>query len=717
MSEAKQGIERAARCIAVALIVAGLGAEAFAGPPPVHGGSGITLAAPPATATETVTDAMSSHAVEDPYRWLEDQKAPRTRAWIDAENRYTASYFNQLTTLPSIEADLTKLQRIDTYTVPRVAGGKYFFEKRLAAENQASIDMRAGWTGADTRLVDATALSKDQNSSVQIDDVSADGRLLVYGVRQGGADEAAHYVIDTVTKTLLPDTLALGRYSGIALAPDGHGLYYALFSHQGTMVRFHPFGKDPAGDMAIFGGQYRGEALGEMALIGVEVTDDGHWLMVTIARGVPATREDILVKDLRRPTSEFIPLVYGLEAHTRAEEVRDRFFVQTDFKAPNARIVEAVPGAQPDSWKTVVPEGHDVIDSFSIAGTKLFVGTLHDVKTETAIYTLEGAPAGRIRYPGPGTGSGVYGRADGTEAFYTFQSFVQPPTIFRYNVAAAATDTFFAPQVPFDSARYEVRQVFYTSKDGTRVPMFIAGKKGLKQDGTARLLMTGYGGFDLPMLSTWNPAYAWWMEQGGYFAQPNLRGGNEYGEPWHKAAMFGKKQNVFDDWFAAAQYLVDQHYTSPAHFAIRGRSNGGLLMGASITQRPDLFGAIWCGYPLLDMLRYQHFEFGPLWTTEYGDADKASDYPYLAAYSPYQHVTPGTHYPAILFFTGDSDTRVDPLHARKMTARVQAANGADRPVLLHYSLTGGHSAGVSLAQLVEDEADELGFLWNETGQR
>jgi prolyl oligopeptidase len=262
-----------------------------------------------------------------------------------------------------------------------------------------------------------------------------------------------------------------------------------------------------------------------------------------------------------------------------------------------------------------------------------------------------------------------------------------------------------------------VKQVFYPSKDGTKVPMFIAGKKGLKRDGNERLLMTGYGGFALSETPVWNPEYAWWMQQGGWFALPNLRGGNEYGEVWHKAAMFEKKQNVFDDWFAAAEYLIANKYTTPERFAIRGRSNGGLLMGASITQRPDLFGAIWCGYPLLDMLRYQMFEMGRTWTTEYGSAENAKDYPYILKYSPYQNVKAGTRYPAIFFFTGDGDTRVDPMNARKMTPLMQTSTSSGRPILLHYSLKGGHSAGVSQTQLVQDYADEMSFLWTETGTK
>jgi len=276
-------------------------------------------------------------------------------------------------------------------------------------------------------------------------------------------------------------------------------------------------------------------------------------------------------------------------------------------------------------------------------------------------------------------------------------------------------DIFFQPKIPFTSSDYELKQVFYESKDGTRIPMFIAGKKGLKQDGTERLLMTGYGGFQVSLTPEWNPSYAWWMQEGGWFAMPNLRGGEEYGEHWHEEAMFEKKQNVFDDWFAAAQYLIENKYTSPQHFAIRGRSNGGLLMGASITQHPELFSAVWCGYPLLDMLRYQKFLVGRYWTTEYGSSDNEKQFPYLLKYSPYQNVKAGTPYPAIMFFTGDNDTRVDPLHARKMTPLVQAASSSGRPVLLHYSVSGGHSAGVSVDQHVQDDADELTFLWTETG--
>ncbi len=680
----------------------------------IHGANGITLPPPPVAAIHTVTDDYNGTKIEDNYRWLEDAKSPATRAWIDEENKYTQEYLSHVAIRPEIVQRMTQLQRIDEYSAPSLHGDKYFFSKRLADENQSSIYVRIGWKGEDQRLIDATKLSADQNTSVGIYDISSDGSTLVYGVRQGGADEASLHIFDVASRKDLADTLPSARYFGASLSPDKKGLYYARFEHSGTTVFFHKLGDDPGKDEKIFGGEYRGEKLGELALISAYVTDDNHYLVITIAHGVPATRDDVLIKDLRKPGSELAPLVYGVEAHTSMSEANDRFFLMTDYQAANGRIAEVTPGAAAAQWKTLVPAGNDVIDSFSIVGGKLFVSRLHDVKTETTIYSLDGKKIGDLTYPGIGSGTVVFGRPDQSEGFYIFQSFIRPPTIYRYDTQSGKSDVFAAPKIPFDSSKYEVAQVFFNSKDGTRVPMFIAGKKGLARDGKARLLMTGYGGFQVPITPDWNPDYAWWMEQGGFFAVPNLRGGNEYGEAWHKAGMFEHKQNVFDDWFGAAEYLIKNNYTSPEHFAITGRSNGGLLMGAAMTQRPDLFGAIWCGYPLLDMLRYQNFEFGRLWTTEYGNAENAKDFPYLVKYSPYQNVKPGTKYPAIMFFTGDSDTRVDPLHARKMTALMQASSGSDRPILLHYSLKGGHSSGVSISQLVEDQADQLSFLWNET---
>jgi prolyl oligopeptidase len=474
-------------------------------------------------------------------------------------------------------------------------------------------------------------------------------------------------------------------------------------------------------DTEVFGGTYRDETLGPLDLVGCRVSENGHWLIVTVSHGVPATREDILLKDLRKPGAAFEPLVYGVDSRFELHMSGDRMFVSTDFNAPNGRVLRASFGdASTKSWPVVIPEGTSPIRAVSIVDGVMFVGRLADVKTETKIYSLHGKEIGEIKYPTIGSGSVVFGREKSDLGFYTFSSFTVPPTIYSYNVATGESLVWSRTKAPFDSSQYEVRQVFYKSKDGTRVPMFIAGRKGLAMDGSAPLLMTGYGGFDISETPAFDPKYVWWMEQGGFFALPNLRGGGEYGETWHKAGMFEHKQNVFDDWFAAAEYLIANKYTTRNRLAITGRSNGGLLMGASMTQRPDLYGAILCGYPLLDMSRYQRFLVGRWWTTEYGSAENPEQAAYILKYSPYQNIRQGVQYPAIMFLSGDSDTRVAPLHARKMAAAMQATVMAEpeserRPVLLHYDTRAGHSAGVSVQQAIHDTADELTFLWNETG--
>jgi prolyl oligopeptidase len=690
----------------------------------VQGKDGITLSNPPAVKTAPVVDEYQSSdpnvptKVTDPYRWLEDAHSPETRAYIAAQNAYTAQYFSQVKMLPATVEQMAKLLKTDFVGVPTRRGDHYFFSKRLADENQASIYVRTGLHGADEKLIDATKLSADQNSSVNTLNLTEDGSLMAYGVRVGGADEVEVHFLDIASRKETGDTLPRARYYGVNIAPDKAGVYYSkLFAGEGTRAFYHKFGTPVESDAMILGKEYRGEKLGEIDGVGVRATANGHYLVFNIGRGVPATREDILIKDLRVKDSPIVPLVYGINNRFSEFNVDDTFYVRTDYKAPNGRILKVVLGKSPDEWPVIIPEGKDVLESVNVVGGKMYVLRLKNVTSELTIYSLEGKAVGHIDFPGIGAGSTLSGRSVDPDGFYTFQSIITPPTIFHYDTKTGKSDVFYSDKVPFDSTQYEVKQIFYTSKDGTKVPMFIAGKKGLKRDGSERLLMTGYGGFALSETPVWNPEYAWWMQQGGWFALPNLRGGDEYGEAWHKAAMFENKQNVFDDWFAAAEYLIANKYTSAEQFAIRGRSNGGLLMGASMTQRPDLFGAIWCGYPLLDMLRYQMFEMGRTWTTEYGSAENAKDYPYILKYSPYQNVKAGTKYPAIFFFTGDGDTRVDPMNARKMTPLMQSATSSGRPILLHYSLKGGHSAGVSQTQLVQDYADEMAFLWTETGTK
>ena len=683
-------------------------------PVPIHGGNGISLPAPPPSDTKPATDSVGGTTIADPFRWLEDAHSPETRAWIDRQMQYTDSYLAQVKVRPEIVKRLTELVRVESFSIPRERRGKYFFEKRLAEENQASIYVREGLSGADERLIDATKLSADQNTSVHIDDISEDGGLLVYGIREGGADEQTVHILDVKTRREFNDVLPEARYFGISLAPDLHGLYYGKFLPQGTVVYYHPFGKPADADAKIFGGSFNGEIFGPMELIFAEVTDNRRYLLISVNHGVPPKRVDIYVKDLRKPDAPIVPVVHGIDNRFTAVNYGDDLYVLTDYQAENYRVVKiAIHDPAPEHWKTIVPEGKDVISEISIVGGKLFATGLHDVVTETRIFTRDGQPAGTIRYPALGSASVITGREDSNEGFFSFESFNIPPMIFRYDVASGKQTVFAKPNVPFASDRYEVKQVFYNSKDGTRVPMFIAAKKGLPRDGSAAALMFAYGGFNVSLVPHWDPEYAWWMEQGGFYAQPNLRGGGEYGEAWHKAGMFEHKQNVFDDFFGAAEYLIANHYTTPARFAIRGRSNGGLLMGVAMTQHPELFGAIWCGYPLLDMLRFQNFLVGRWWTAEYGSADNPQQFVYLRKYSPYHNVKPGAKYPAIMFNTGDSDTRVDPLHARKMTALMQTEARSDRPILLHYQTKAGHSSGVSMQQLVNDTADELSFLWNE----
>ena len=683
--------------------------------PAIHGRHGIALPPYPAVRQAPVTDSYFGDKVTDDYRWLEDDNSPETGKFIADENAYTQRYMNQARIRQQIVNDLEPLQDVSHWTIPMQRDDDYFFEKRLAGEDQAAIYVRHGWTGKDKRLVDPAQFSRDPNTSVNLVDVSRDGSMIAYLVREGGADQTTVHFYDLKTGKTPFDVLPSSIYYSVNFTPDGKGVFYARADPSGTLLYEHTFGTRASRDTLIFGHEFRGEELGPNDLIFATVSDDYRYLEVEIDRGVPAKRVDIVYRDLTQPHAYFNVLTWGIESRFSAIYDRGAWYVKTDYKAPNGCIMKAYPGIMPEAWDMIVPPGPDAIQDFSIVGGKLYVNRLRDVKTETAVYTLTGKPAGSIAYDGIGTASVLVGRTVDRYGFYSFESFIVPPQIYRVDTLTGKRELFAQVKAPFDSSQYELKQVFYTSKDGTRVPMFIAGKKGLKQDGTARLLMTGYGGFNVSYTPEWSAAWAWWMKQGGWFALPNLRGGGEYGEKWHHAGMFAQKQNVFDDFFAAAEYLIKNKYTSPQHFAITGRSNGGLLMGAAVTQRPELFSAVVCGYPLLDMLRYQRFEQGSHWITEYGSSDDRDQFTYLLKYSPYQNVHKGTAYPAVLFFTGADDTRVAPLHARKMAALLQADSSSGRPILLHESPTGGHSAGVGVGQSIQDNADQLTFLWTETG--
>jgi len=705
-------------CLLSALL---LGATALA--QSIHGRDGISLPLPPAVEATPVTDDYFGTRITDSYRWLEDAKSPQTREFIDAQNAYTTRYMKLARIRSQVLDDLDGLEHVPRWSLPMQRAGNLYFMRRMSDEEQASIYVRhtgsgqapAGSAAKDQRVIDPASFSRDPNTSVRLADVSHDGVLIAYYVRQGGADESTIRVYNLKTGKTLEDEIPAAVHYSVSFAPDGKGFYYTRNDRKGTLLYFHTLGTRNSHDELVFGREFHGEELGPIDLFQAEVTDDGHYLVVTIQRGVPAKRVDIAFRDLTKPNSMFEILVWALESRFSAVYARGAWYVKTDYNSPMGRIMRADPGIMPEAWKTIVPEGKDVIEDFTIVGGKVYVKCLHDVKSEISVYSLDGKREGTIPFDGIGTASSVYGRTTDRYGYFSFESYIQPPTLYRIDTMSNKRDIFAEPKIPFETAQFELKQVFYKSKDGTQVPMFIAGKKGLHQDGTERLLMTGYGGFNASLTPAWSPVYGWWLQQGGWFAVPNLRGGGEYGEEWHEQGMFEKKQNVFDDWFAAAEYLVAEKYTSPAHFAILGASNGGLLMGASMIQRPELFSAVLCGYPLLDMLRYHLFLQGPHWTTEYGSSEKEKQFPYLLKYSPYQNVKPSSAYPAVMFFTGDSDTRVDPLHARKMTALLQSASTSGRPVLLHYSTAGGHSAGVGVEQQIQDHTDELTFLWTETG--
>ncbi len=428
--------------------------------------------------------------------------------------------------------------------------------------------------------------------------------------------------------------------------------------------------------------------------------------------GSSATRSEIYVKDLVK-NGPIVTVVKDVESAFSGQIAGDHMFVRTNWKAPKWRIMEVDlknPAAM-DKWREVVPEGDDALEGFSLVGGKLAVRTSHDVVPHLKLLDTNGKLVREVPVPTLGSISGLGGHWDSNEAFYSFNSYHIPQTIYRYDVVTGKQSVWFQSKVPIESAKYEVKQIWYTSKDGTKIPMFLAHAKGLKLDGSNPVLLTGYGGFNLSQTPGFSPFSAAWMANGGVYAVANMRGGGEFGEAWHHAGMLEKKQNVFDDFIAAADWLIQNKYTTPSRLAIRGTSNGGLLVGAALTQRPDLFGAVICGYPLLDMVRYQNFLVAKYWVPEYGSSDDAAQFKYIYAYSPYHHVKAGTKYPSVLFISGDSDTRVAPLHARKMTALMQAATaGSDRPILLHYDTAAGHSGGTPVSKQIDNTVDELSYL-------
>ncbi len=668
--------------------------------------------APPKTSVNEVKELLHGTEIVDPYRWLEDQNSPETRAWIDAQNAYTDSLISKYPGREMLQQQVSALVKIDTMGSPLITNHRYFFSKRSADQDQSSLYVRNGLTGKDELLVDPLPMSPRHTTTVNQGSVSEDGRMMSYFVREGGADETTPHLFDVDARKNLADVFPKARYSGFTLLNDKKGVYLTRLTPEGPRVYFHQIGTDTAKDVEIFGKGY-----GPEKIVSSTVTDDDHYLQITVAVGSAADYTEIYVKDLRH-NGPIVTIVKDVHATFFGQIAGDHMFVRTNWKAPKWRIMEVdlKNPAAPDKWREVVPEGEHVLDSFSAVGGRLAVHTIENVVPHLRILDADGKLVREVPTPTLGSITGLGGRWKSTEAFYAFSSYNTPPTIYRYDVATGKQEVWFQSKVPIESAKYEVKQVWYTSKDGTKIPMFLAHAKGLKLDGTNPVLLTGYGGFNLSSTPGFNAMAAAWLTSGGVYAVANLRGGGEFGEAWHHAGMREKKQNVFDDFIAAAEWLIQNKYTSSSKLAITGTSNGGLLVGAALTQRPDLYAAVICGYPLLDMVRYQNFLVARYWVPEYGSSEDPEQFKYIYAYSPYHHVKAGAKYPSVLFISGDSDTRVAPLHARKMTALMQAATaGSDRPILLHYDTTAGHSGGTPVSKQIENISNELSYLFWQLG--
>jgi len=663
---------------------------------------------PPKAKKDNLKETIHGVQIADPYRWLENQKSPETRAWIEAENAYTQKFLDGFAGRAALRKRFAELLKIDVVDMPAACEGRYFFSKRLANQDLAVIYMRKGSDGPDEVLVDPNSMSRDRTISVALQDVTRDGKLLAYGVRHGGEDEVSVVLLDVDSRKPLPDQFPRARYMGVSLKDDKSGLYYTRHETAGPRVYYHALGSDPSKDVLLFGKEYGPDKIAVASL-----SENGRHLLYTVFYGSAARKTEVYYQTAV-PGAKIVPVVNDIEARFQAQFAGDSLYVLTNWKAPNERLMEVdLKHLATDQWREVVPTGKAVIQGFTAVGGKLFVDFLEDVKSRIKIFDPEGKHLGEVALPGIGSVSGVRGRWDSDEAFFSFTSFLVPATIYRYHVSDGSQTVWAKMNVPITTDRFEVKQVWYDSKDGTRVPMFLVYAKGLKLDGTNPTWLTGYGGFNISMTPTFSATAALWVESGGVFAMPNLRGGGEFGEEWHRAGMLEKKQNVFDDFISAAEWLISNHYTEPQKLAISGGSNGGLLVGAALTQRPELFGAVVCSVPLLDMLRYQNFLVARFWVPEYGSAENSDQFNVLRRYSPYHNVKAGTKYPAVLFVSGDSDTRVAPLHARKMCALLQAETGSDKPILLHYDMKTGHSGGKPINKQIDDQADIFSFVFKE----
>jgi prolyl oligopeptidase len=707
----------------------------------VLAGDNSNSSAPPVAEAKPVADMFHGTRVVDSYRWLEHGSSPETQKWVEQEMAYTRGMLDRLAGRDAIHKRLTELLSIGSVTPPVIAGRHYFYMRREGMQNQPILYVREKAReglasgkddGPDRVLVDANQLAADGTIALDWFEPSENGKYVAYGTSLGGSEMSTLHIIETRTGTILPDTIERTRAASIAWKLDNSGFYYTRYPKKGEVpdgqemynrrVFYHSFGDDPdQDDQPIFG-----EGRDPEDWPSVNLSNDGRWLLISVSEGW--TKSELFLMDLKKgtpPTS----VTTGKNFLYGAEVYNDKLYITTNEDASRYRVFVADAGNYDrEAWKELIPQSDAVLQGVSVFGGKLFAQYEQNATSQLKIFDLEGKKLSDVHLPAIGTVFGSSGRWDRDEAFFGFQSFTIPPAIFRvelkplqfvsgknsYDVIANPTlwTTVEAPSI--DPSVYEVAQEWFKSKDGTRVPMFIVHKKGLQKNGKNPTLLTAYGGFNVSLTPEFKRQQYLWLEHGGIYAVANLRGGAEFGEDWHRAGMLDKKQNVFDDMIAAAEHLITEKYTDKNHLAIQGGSNGGLLMGAMITQRPDLFRAVICQVPLLDMLHYQDFQIAKLWIPEYGTSENAEQFKWLYAYSPYHRVKRGTEYPAILFMTADTDTRVDPMHAKKMDAEMQAEakNGASRirPILLRIESKAGHGAGKPVTKQIEEFTDIYSFL-------
>lgn len=675
----------------------------------------------PKTRKVEQTDDYNGTKVSDPYRWLEDDNSAETKAWVEAQNKVTFDYLKTIPERGMLKKRLTELWNYEKYSAPFKEGGNYFYFKNDGLQNQSVLYVTTSVNDPGRVLLDPNTLTSDGTVALSGWSVSDDGKIFAYGLAVSGSDWQEWRFRDVATGNDLPDVLTDIKFSGASWSKDNAGIYYSRFPATDEKAKltslnyyqkiyYHKLGTPQSEDRIIY------ERPDDKELsVGGFVTDDGDYFIINVGKGT-STKNLVYYKDLKKPDSPVMPLVDKFKFnYSFAGNDGSTFYFRAYNGAPRGKIIAVDVNGKKKKWKTIVPQTAETLEGVSFINDQFVANYLKDAHTQIRIYDRSGKHVRDVELPGIGSASGFGGRRTDTETFYTYSSFNAPPTIYRYDMTTGQSEIFKKSEVKFNPDDYEVKQVFYTSKDGTKVPMFITYKKGLKLDGTNPTLLYGYGGFNISMTPNFSVSRVVWMENGGVYAMANLRGGNEYGEEWHEAGTKLKKQNVFDDFIAAGEYLVKENYTQPSKLAIQGGSNGGLLVGAVLNQRPDLFGAALPAVGVMDMLRFNQFTAGRYWVSDYGSPQNAKEFKALYAYSPIHNIKKGTKYPAVLITTADHDDRVVPAHSFKYAATIQEMQSGEAPVLIRIETKAGHGAGKPTAKIIEEQADLFGFLIKNLG--